>query len=194
MATQFVCPNRTPIMGVDFDIPVLHGSGKNLDLDLNSGMVTEFTPLNATGTVTVTNAGAQNDVLRVTIAGINVDTTVGATPTTTTVAAQVAAAINATAALFDKVVATSAAAIVTITATDAGFGGNGVTLAASNVSGTVAATASGTVLAGGTQLITPLDNFSIAIGRQTIQLRSGHPILATPAIASAIIASGYAYN
>lgn len=191
MASQTATPNRTPIVGTDFGNPFLHG--RVLDNEKDVDFLAEQAAASATATVTVTVAGSAADVLRCTIAGVVVDTTVPATPTTTTVAAAVATQINATAALNGKVAASSAVAIVTITAVTPGLGGNFLSLVVATQSGTVAGTASGALFTGGTKLITPLDNFSIVIGKATIALRQGHPILASDAMVAAIVASGYAY-
>lgn len=191
MASQTATPNRTPIVGTDFGNPFQHG--KVLDNEKDSDFLTEQAAASATATVTVTVAGTAGDLLRCTIAGVVVDTAAPAGPSTTNVAAAVAAAINGTAALNQKVIATSAVAVVTLTAIAPGLGGNFISLVVATQSGTVAGTASGALFTGGTKIITPLDNFSIVIGKSTIALRQGHPILASDAMATAIAASGYAY-
>lgn len=75
----------------------------------------------ATATITVTGEGAQNDIITVAFAGTVLGTyVVGATPTTTTVATGIKDAINTLSAIHGYS-ATSAGAVVTITAKK-GFG------------------------------------------------------------------------
>lgn len=98
----------------------------------------------ATGSITVTGAGAQNDTIKVSVV-TDIETvvlgtaTVGATPTTTTVATAIAAAINAGTSTHGFT-ATSNVAVVTVTApSGSGAGANAYTFSLA-ITGTATAT------------------------------------------------------
>lgn len=111
-------------------------------------------PVKASGTVTIGGTPANLQVYTATIGGVAITYTATGVDTNITIAAGLAAAINASTtasilAPFTGVIATSAAAVVTITARYAGVDGNAITLT-SAATGTGTATASAGTLTAGT--------------------------------------------
>ncbi|MDE3022259.1 MAG: phage tail sheath subtilisin-like domain-containing protein [Pseudomonadota bacterium] len=78
----------------------------------------------ATGTITITGAPTATGVISLYIAGVLVSVAVGLTDTPTSIAANIAAAINADTDL--PVTATSALGVVTVTAKNKGLAGNDI--------------------------------------------------------------------
>lgn len=183
--------NQTPQLLPDWDASSVRG--RTLGQEDLADVLVLGDGVRAAGTFTVSNAGSQNDILRVTIRGVLVEAVVPGSPTTTNVAAALAAAINKKAELAGVVSATSAAAVVTVTASSPGVGGNNLTLALGTMSGTVNATVSA-AMTGGTGVITPLELITVQVGLSTIALKPGRPILPSAAVLSAIVASGKAFR
>lgn len=186
---------RTPHLLPDFDLPYIHprvngGSAISvLDLDDNISEIQAeggFGALaNASATVTSGGSPAQNDTITLQILpcsatipvgkGLSLTIVVGAGPTTTTVATALAAAINTNPAFARIVKATSAAAVVTVTAVNPGLLGNAIAIVASKT-GTGTITASAAQLSGGTgTLITPLEDVVTVVGRSTFALIAMQP-------------------
>lgn len=189
--TASVTPARTPTLVPDSDTPFMHG--RTLDLDDNLSEI-QNEPIygalvRASLAVTVTAAGAQNDVVRLTfglgggvpVAGMGsfvVSAVVPATPTTISVAAAIRDAINNSPALNEVVVATSAVAVVTVSALHPGLIGNAIRLLVTEV-GTATTDIDGvaTALANGTGNIAyPLENFVVQVGKTTVAMMAGRPI------------------
>lgn len=185
-------PNQTPTLIPNFDTPVV--AGRTLGLDDEVEVLILGDGVRAAGTFTVGTAGSQDDILRVTIRGVLVEAVVPATPTTTTVAAALAAAINKNAYLAGVVSATSAAAIVTVTAAVPGTSGNKLLLALGTSTGTVAASVSAQMANGAGSLITPLEHITVQVGINTVALKPNRPVLASQAVFDAIVASGKSFR
>lgn len=185
-------PNQTPTLIPNFDAPTV--AGKTLGLSDEIDVLVLGNGVRAAGTFTVGTAGSQNDILRVTIRGVPVEAVVPATPSTTNVAAALAAAINAKADLAGVVSATSAAAIVTVTAAVPGTSGNKLTLALGTSTGTTAASVSQQMTGGTGLLITPLEHITVQVGINTVALKPNRPVVASQAVFDAIVASGKAFR
>lgn len=183
---------QTPTLIPNFDSPTV--AGRTLGLSDEVDVLVLGDGVRAAGTFTVGTAGSQNDVLRVTIRGVLVEAIVPGSPTTTNVAAALAAAINKKAELAGVVSATSAAAVVTVTAAIPGTSGNKLTLALGTSSGTVAASVSAQMTGGTGLLITPLEHITVQVGINTIALKPGRPVVASQAVFDAVVASGKAFR
>lgn len=197
---------RTPHLLPDFDTPFIHprvngGSAISvLDLDDNiseiQGENIYGTLAAASGTVTIGGSPTQGDVITLQVLpcsatipagkGISLSITVGAGPTTTTVATALAAAINANPAFARIIDATSAAAVVTLTAINPGLLGNSIAIVVSKV-GTSTVTASGANLTGATgTLVTPLEDVVVTVGKSTLNLIALRPINASRSLIDSI--------
>lgn len=185
-------PNPAPTLIPNFDAPTV--AGRTLGLADEVDVLVLGNGVRAAGTFTVGTAGSQNDVLRVTIRGVLVEAIVPGTPSTTNVAAALAAAINAKPDLAGVVSATSAAAVVTVTAAVPGTAGNKLTLALGTSSGTTAASVSQQMTGGTGTIITPLEHITVQVGINTVALKPNRPVLASQAVFDAIVASGRAFR
>jgi hypothetical protein len=185
-------PNQTPLLTPNFDQAVVNG--RTLGLSDEVDILVLGDGVRAAGTFTVGTAGSQNDILRVTIRGVPVEAVVPGSPTTTNVAAALAAAINKKAELAGVVSATSAAAVVTVTAAVPGTSGNKLTLALGTSSGTTAASVSAQMTGGTGTIITPLETITVQVGINTVALKPNRPVLASQGVFDAIVASGKAYR
>ena len=198
---------RTPILIPDFDQPFLHNRNvtglsaiSTLDSDDNISEIQAEnvygTILSASATVTIGGTTVANDTVTLRVLpcsatapvgkGLSLTVIVGSSPTTTTVATQLALAINANPAFAAILKATSAAAVVTVTAVRGGLLGNSIAIATA-VTGTTTATASAANLSGGTgNIATPLEAMVIQQGKSTYALYPLRPIVLTPALLAAL--------
>lgn len=187
----------------DFDTSVvrlkLQGNTPGLIENLSKGVeaytVLDTATAHALQTITITNVGSDGDTLTATIRGVAVVyTKVTADNSVTKVAQALVALINSRGGLIPYVTAANAAGVVTVTANYPGQIPNtwGVTVA---VTGTLAATAGDTTLLGGTgNIVTPLENFTIQVNRNTIAFVANRPIVASLAVRNVIATSGFAVS
>lgn len=176
----------------NFDTPEVLGGMKgpviaNLD-DLTEVGTILSTATRGIGSLTVATAGAAGDTALITIAGLFSALFTSPGGTTTAIATALAAFINRN---FPMVVATSAAAVVSLTSKYPG--------AAANFS--VASAETGTIdltpvaLTGGAgEIITPLEPITVQVGKNTIYLAPGRTIRTYKPIRDAIVASGRYYS
>ena len=184
-------PNNVPNLIPDLDAPFVAGLVCGLQTSIN--VLATANGARAVGAITVSGAGGTGDILPFSVRGVALSVTVGATLTVTAVALLVVAAINTSPALANVVSATAVAGVVTIVATSPGIGGNSLTLAIGTPAGTVAANVS-TAMASGTGVITPLETFSLVVGKSIYSFDANRPISVSAPVVAAIVASGRAFK
>lgn len=143
------------------------------------------TSVRAAGIITTTNAGGTGDKVSVTIRNITVSATNGGADSVTTLTAALVLAINTHGVLSRIVSATGNAGVLTVRAIYPGQIANGFAFSVA-VTGTAASTVT-VAWAGGTgDIVTPLQDFTIQVGKNTISMRAGRPFISTVAVRAAL--------
>lgn len=200
MAQIFTASNiRKPTLTPDFD-PVgapsnVPGSGDSIltALDPASIAALHAASVPATGVITITNAGSGGSTITATIRGKAIAVTNGGADTATTLATALALAINIDPVVGLFVRATSLAGVVTVEAIYRGQIPNAFSFSVAAAGGTAAASVTTAWGNGAGELITPLENFTIQVGKSTLACRANKPFRGSPAIRTAIsgASSGY---
>mgnify|MGYP001617142785 CR=1 FL=1 len=167
--------------------------GNTLDQVGNDEFKALATNVAASQTVTISGVPTTNDTVTIVLVGAGKTLSVthtlsaGDAASVTTAALAVGKTINLS-ALNTLVTAASVAGVITLTAINAGQGGNSVGVTASKT-GVLAIAQGGAVLAGGTGQITPQISGGFPFANQMVNLVAGRPLILDSRVVSALIAA-----